>query len=55
MSERSKRALLGSGILDISSSDISGISMVGEVFINPKNGTFAHFHCINQHLLQFHH
>ena len=55
MSERSKRALLGSGILEISSSDISGISMAGEVFINPKNGTFAHFQCINQHLLQFHH
>ena len=55
MSERSKRALLGSGILDISSTDISGISMAGEVFMNPKNGTFAHYQCINQHLLQFHH
>ena len=55
MSERSKRALLGSGILDISSSDISGISMAGEVSINPKNETFAHFQRINQHVLQFHH
>ena len=51
MSQRGKRALLVSGILDISSSDISGISMAGEVFINPKNGIFAHFQCINQHLL----
>ena len=55
MSQRGKRALLGSGILDISSSDISGISMAGEVSINPKNETFAHFQRINQHVLQFHH
>ena len=55
MSQRGKRALLVSGILDISSSDISGISMAGEVSINPKNETFAHFQCINTHLLQFHH
>ena len=55
MSQRGKRALLVSGILDISSSDISGISMAGEVSINPKNETFAHFQRINQHVLQFHH
>ena len=51
MSQRGKRALLGSGILDISSSDISGISMAGEVSINPKNETFAHFQCIDQHVM----
>ena len=51
MSQRGKRALLGSGILDISSSDISGISMAGEVSINPKNETFAHFQFINQHVM----
>ena len=55
MSQKGKRALLVSGILDISSSDISGISMAGEVSINPKNKTFAHFQRINQHVLQFHH
>ena len=47
--------MLGSGILDISSSDISGISMAGEVSINPRNETFAHFQRINRHVPQFHH
>ena len=55
MSQRGKRALLVSGILDISSSDISGISMAWEVSINPRNETSAHFQRINQHVPQFHH
>ena len=37
MSERGKTALLGSGILDISSSDISDILMAEEVSICPKD------------------